>query len=468
MVLAIETSSGSASAVRGRTLRASVAPAPAIAASSALGAGLAVLALAVVAQTVLPELRSSRLLLVTSALDGCIAGFAGMKAHRRFVRERRLQDAALSVGLRLVAVAALADALLRVFALVLLLAAAVLCIVAAACIAIAGCAPTALRSRRASPRAVLLALPALALVPAVAAALVAPLDPDGDGAPLELVVPGLDWLRPVDAVLGVLLVVAATGFRLRGARERDPFLQLLGAAFVLGAAARFDLLLFPEQRADLVSAAQVLQTAAFALVLVAASRESRAYWSHRVELSVVEDRRRIARELHDGVLQELAFVRAEAAALPGASADRIVHAADRALDESRGAVHALGARGDDRLDEAVRLALAEMATRHGFRLALDADALPAACDDERHAVLRIAREAAGNAVRRGGARTVHVVLRGGAERLLEMRDDGCGFDPAAPTSGYGLRSMAERARALGGRCDVDSAPGRGTTVRVVW
>jgi signal transduction histidine kinase len=83
-------------------------------------------------------------------------------------------------------------------------------------------------------------------------------------------------------------------------------------------------------------------------------------------------------------------------------------------------------------------------------------------------VYRIAQEALANAARHAGARSIVVALAASDGRLcLEVQDDGCGFDPAAPRAeALGLVSMEERAQALGGRLELKSAPGAGTTVRL--
>jgi signal transduction histidine kinase len=79
-------------------------------------------------------------------------------------------------------------------------------------------------------------------------------------------------------------------------------------------------------------------------------------------------------------------------------------------------------------------------------------------------VLRIAQEALGNAVRHSGARRIKVRLD---DRRLVVADDGRGFDPSAVRGRrLGLTSMAERATELGAALSVDSAPGKGTTIRL--
>jgi signal transduction histidine kinase len=85
-------------------------------------------------------------------------------------------------------------------------------------------------------------------------------------------------------------------------------------------------------------------------------------------------------------------------------------------------------------------------------------------------VLRIAQEALGNAVRHAGAERIEVLLHGLDEHLiLQVSDDGCGFDPEGPEvrgQRLGLTSMQERATELGGTLRVSSTLGSGTTVRL--
>src|SRR5439155_948310 len=81
---------------------------------------------------------------------------------------------------------------------------------------------------------------------------------------------------------------------------------------------------------------------------------------------------------------------------------------------------------------------------------------------------RIAQEALNNVAKHAGARQVRIELAGEAEEVvMRVADDGAGFDPAAAARGkrWGMKTMRERAEAAGGRLEVDSAPGDGTTVR---
>jgi signal transduction histidine kinase len=92
--------------------------------------------------------------------------------------------------------------------------------------------------------------------------------------------------------------------------------------------------------------------------------------------------------------------------------------------------------------------------------------------ERREALIRIVREAVGNAARHAGEGVVSVRLRATALELrLEVSDEGAGFDPATKkhrNTGYGLTTMRQRAKETGGRFDLRSRPGLGTVVTVVW
>jgi len=94
---------------------------------------------------------------------------------------------------------------------------------------------------------------------------------------------------------------------------------------------------------------------------------------------------------------------------------------------------------------------------------------PADAERDRE-ILRIAQEALQNVLKHAKAQRVVVTLRRDAEgTLLEVEDDGIGFDPEAPgtrSRRLGLTSMEERAQRLGGTLEIDSTPGSGTTVRL--
>ena len=197
------------------------------------------------------------------------------------------------------------------------------------------------------------------------------------------------------------------------------------------------------------------------------------------ELSVLQERARLARDLHDAVSQKLFSVRAKARAAavlvdrdPARAIEEIGSVAELAGEahaELRAVIDGLAppelAAGG--LAGSVR-AYAVLAGRtHGADVVVHAAELPALGPRQETALYRVAQEAIGNALRHSGARQVTVRLsRRQRTVLLEITDDGSGFDPHIPQAGLGLASMRERARSVGGKLSITAAPGAGTTVRL--
>ncbi len=276
------------------------------------------------------------------------------------------------------------------------------------------------------------------------------------------------------ALSAACFLLASLAFAEQGARRRDELLVWLGPACALVGFSRLHYMLFPSLYTDRIYTGDLLRTACYLVLIVGAVRELKQYGSARERVAVLDDRRRLARELHDGVVQELAFIRAESHSIPSglASRSRILEACDRALDEARAAIQALGRPGDEPLGFMLHRAAQELAERYGIELEVDVDDSITARAEQKHALLRIAREAVSNAVRHGNAHRLSVSLcRDGDRQQLMIRDDGGGFDPARTVSapgGYGLTSMRDRAQALPGSFDVRAERGAGTQVTVTW
>lgn len=200
------------------------------------------------------------------------------------------------------------------------------------------------------------------------------------------------------------------------------------------------------------------------------------------ELSVVEERNRIARELHDAVSQKLFSIRltAEAAAtqLPrdpvkaAADLDTVRRLAAEAAEEVSAIV--VGLRPADLAGDGLDMALrkqAELLDRvHAASVRFTGAPVPRLTSGREQSLYRIAQEALHNALRHAAPSSVSVKLaaRNGTV-VLEVVDDGRGFDPEAAGGAarrLGLASMRERARSAGGRLTVRSRRGGGTTVRV--
>ncbi len=185
------------------------------------------------------------------------------------------------------------------------------------------------------------------------------------------------------------------------------------------------------------------------------------------------ERRRLARELHDAVLQDLsaAKLRLETLARQAAS-PQLTAATDsivQAIVALRGVVDLL--RPPDLGRASLRDAIAEharlLATRYGVGLELALAEAASVPDWATPDVYRIAQEAIANAIRHGNPTRIRVALgQEGLQTVLEVEDDGVGFDVHAVARGSGLRGMQERAAALGADLRVTSSPGRGTLVRL--
>lgn len=210
-------------------------------------------------------------------------------------------------------------------------------------------------------------------------------------------------------------------------------------------------------------------------------RHARLYERSR-ELTIVEERTRIARELHDAVAQKLFSLRlsAEAAATlanrdpqrAAEQATRVAGLAGEILGELRSVIDAL--RPAELVDDGLAATLAKhvdvLDRVHPAAVTLHAAHLPRLPADVEDAALRIAQEAMHNALRHGEPTAVTVRAEVSPDRLLlEVRDDGPGFDVEAARRGsqrLGLASMRDRAAGVGGILTVRSTPGTGTLVRL--
>jgi two-component system, NarL family, sensor histidine kinase UhpB len=210
-----------------------------------------------------------------------------------------------------------------------------------------------------------------------------------------------------------------------------------------------------------------------------ASREKLRQLAHGQVRVREEERKRLGIDLHDDVCQELVgigilieSVRARLGVdAPGrGELARAVRYLGELVDHLRGLARDLRPLQlpDLGLQGSLRALVAGM-TSPDIRVMLALPAtLPRLDEETEIAVYRIAQEALTNATRHGGARQVHVAIAVVDGRMrLEVRDDGRGFDPAGTEPGtLGLVSMEERALAVGGSLDVESASGAGTIVRL--
>jgi len=211
-----------------------------------------------------------------------------------------------------------------------------------------------------------------------------------------------------------------------------------------------------------------------ALSRVAGAAVRTARLQDRLRLvAVVEDRQRIARELHDSVIQELFAV---GLALQGmaqllddaglaATLDDAVDRLDHAVEELRGYIFELkdAAQEQSDLGERVRRLVARMASAYPADVHLEVvegGSGDETVDDE---IMKIVTEALSNALRHASASLVEVVVAHEAEQIVaRVGDDGVGFDPDSQSTGMGLENLRVRAALLSGAISIVSRPGEGT------
>jgi signal transduction histidine kinase len=277
-----------------------------------------------------------------------------------------------------------------------------------------------------------------------------PSHPSDPRCPLAVRAPDAVWmarpLRSPDGVLGELCVVRDEGGKFR-----------------------------PAERALLAALADLAAVA----VRTARLRDAEQQWT------ILAERDRIARELHDSMAQVLGVIHLRLRSLEAAAADgpatlsddlsELADLADEAYRDVREAI--LGLRetipSDGGLEGALREYLRKFTRQTGIQATLTCEgdvraALPPRSEVQ---LLRVVQEALTNVRKHSGARRATVTLdRRVHPARLEIEDDGIGFEPAAVAAsfegGFGLASMRERVETIGGALDVHTAPGKGTRIVV--
>jgi signal transduction histidine kinase len=224
----------------------------------------------------------------------------------------------------------------------------------------------------------------------------------------------------------------------------------------------------------------VLHTAAD--ILAGAIENARLYQRSQ-EAAVLEERNRLARELHDSVTQQLFSMtltsqaaRAQLEKNPpraAAQLERLQETSAAALAEMRALIFQLRppALSDQGLIPGLQQHIAALSRREGLRIELSASGDERMARGYEQALYRIVQEALNNVVKHAQATHVRVLLEFKPEQLhIRVIDNGQGFDPHAQHAGadrqFGLISMRERAAEIGGTMELQSAPGQGTEVIV--
>lgn len=189
-----------------------------------------------------------------------------------------------------------------------------------------------------------------------------------------------------------------------------------------------------------------------------------------------EERSRLGRELHDGVGQIISAAKMHLTGLenatPAGPAHDRIHTAIELVDNAAGEIRSLahGMAPEPLLGVGLARAAQDMLRKmQTGTVSMDfhSDELPSLPTDTTVVLYRILQEAAQNAVKHGDAKHIAVTLSRDADHLTVLiEDDGAGFDTTATSAGIGLANMRKRAEYLKGSLEIDSAPGRGTTLAV--
>jgi signal transduction histidine kinase len=270
-------------------------------------------------------------------------------------------------------------------------------------------------------------------------------------------------------LLFAFYVIATFGYTRRAEQTRDPMWAWIAAACTLGALTRINYVLFPSIYTQWLYTGDFLRFGFYLLLLVGATGEIQRYWNRVADMAVLDERRRLARDVHDGLSQELAFIVAKTKRYrDGEDKDlsRVSAAADRALNEARHAFRALTPRSDLSDRKVFESLATDVEVRTGKKVRVDFTGTRRLAPDVRRNLVRIAQEALNNASRHSGAEEIFVRVTSSAEVTLSVSDQGRGFDPKKHLDGFGLMSMRERAENIGATLSVASDLGVGTLVEV--
>jgi signal transduction histidine kinase len=267
---------------------------------------------------------------------------------------------------------------------------------------------------------------------------------------------------------------------------------LIACGLVLAAFSQVHAAIHPGTYAGLITTADLLRLGFYGFLLagiIVDNRDDlRALRQANIELRRLADaeraaatlgeRARLAREIHDGLAQDLWFAKlkhsrlAQRAGFEGEALElshEVEGAIDAALAEARHAVATMREDGQPgSLADALQRHVDDFSDRFALRaeLAIEGPA-PELDPRSRAEVLRIVQEALTNARRHADATVVRVTVTSGMDLRITVVDNGRGFRPESTTPGFGLESMRQRAALVGGTLDVSSTPQDGTRVELV-
>ncbi len=302
-------------------------------------------------------------------------------------------------------------------------------------------------------------------------------------APLLLVIQSL-----IGLLFGAAAVLAYAAYR-RSGRPAD---VLLAGGLLLAAFSQVHGAIHPGTYTGLVTTADLLRLGFYGLLLLGviadsaqdmadlriATAEVRKLAADRYAAAGLEERARLAREIHDGLAQDLWYAKLKQtrlAQIVGFSGeakqlnDDVADGIDAALSEARNAVAALreGAEPGP-LVQMIERHVADFADRFAIRAEFTAEGRsPELGPRAKAEILRIVQEALMNVRKHADATTVRVSIHSDGDVRLAVADNGRGFEPKEAPTGFGLDSMRQRAAVIGATLAVASEPQNGTRIELV-
>lgn len=295
----------------------------------------------------------------------------------------------------------------------------------------------------------------------------------------------------VQGVIGVAFLAAAYLHLLLYRREASVSSAYLSVGLAVAAFSQLHAALHPGAYASLVTSGDVLRVGFYTILWFGAHAERRAdlrrlreahaelerLHEADVRQAALEERARLAREIHDGLAQDLWYAKLKQGRLAGSTAlagdekrlaDEVASAIDAALSEARQAVMAMRPQPEEStFPEVLARYVEDFGDRYAVRAVLELNGETPPLEPRTQAeVLRVVQEALNNVSKHADATVVRVRVDADAGHVqVTISDNGRGFDPERdPGRGYGLSSMRQRASLIGAALRLESRPQDGTRV----
>ena len=299
-------------------------------------------------------------------------------------------------------------------------------------------------------------------------------------------------LTVLQVAIFAIFFVAAALFRRLYLRDGAVSHAFLAAGLVVAAFSQLHFAMNPVVAIGVVTSGDILRVGFYAILFLgiqaelqsdlAALRRANVDLQRLAEAdaarATMTERARLAREIHDGLAQDLWSAKLKAARLTGEEGlpaphrqlvDEIASAIDSGLADARQAVMALRMEHEGgSFEDVLRRYVADFSDRFGLRPTVDIEsAIPPLSPRVEAELLRIAQEALNNVRKHADATAVGLRLEANGDAIrLTVSDNGRGFDPRTRHAGFGLQGMRERAEMIGAMLAVDSRPSDGTRVSV--